>query len=447
MMGVCTRTLMRNVWVRNPGGQTTRYNVYSTGVYVEGGGQVGGSSTQSPIFLPLPRQMFWRGVQLRGTYNSDALVNYQGCDVLVFDGCDFGDQDSTTNNGNTMGVGRAIKGSGAAGRNRHRIVSNCTGINLGPLLPGSGRTNLPSDYNQGELLLDEGNSVTFTAPVTSATATTVTFATAPSASLTTGAAPGLHLVTILSGKGTGQSRGVAGNDGNGTITVETPWRVVPDSTSFMEVGCFTDREMTVNNVFSAKADIAGSSVYSANTALSWYGGKLRPLAKNNRFIGFREGTVNAATKNRDGTVDANVFADLTGNVLSGNRWAIRPDATGAGGNGASSTNGFPASGLIASRYRNTMSGSVVQDVAYLLPRQQSDLAAFNGIIPIYGELFDNPQPAGAKQNYYLTTQDGVQVLPRAHGGLCPRRHARRRLFRCGTLSNCFPYSYTYYDEP
>lgn len=119
--------------------------------------------------------------------------------------------------------------------------------------------------NGSEILLSEDSGVLASGTVTAATANTVTLDTSlglKDDQIVSTSIP--HYAYILTGKGTGQYRLVAGNSDDHVLKVATDWTVIPDSTSTVQVIRATVRNIYTNNWL---ADLRGSLVCSGGAAM------------------------------------------------------------------------------------------------------------------------------------------------------------------------------------
>lgn len=149
------------------------------------------------------------------------------------------------------GVGRLYRTVTDAGGAQQVYIGNNQTFNLG----------VRPEYiyqGKGEQLLFEGNcsgvsDVLYQGYPTSATATTVTFADLNSDYSATAQTSTLVYITI--GKGVGQVRRLVNTDLNtGTITIDMPWNLVPDSTSKVHLARGYDRIVVYNNHFDGRTE-------------------------------------------------------------------------------------------------------------------------------------------------------------------------------------------------
>lgn len=122
-----------------------------------------------------------------------------------------------------------------------------------------------TDQNSGEMLLMEGFQTRQAGNVLSGTSSNITISVADASETST--VQDSTTVFITGGKGIGQARYVSGIVTNtGVVTVERPWRVVPDNTSTYELTSGTLSIHIVNNRFSGRDSQIGYD-HKANTSL------------------------------------------------------------------------------------------------------------------------------------------------------------------------------------
>ena len=184
------------------------------------------SFTEDQSFLGNACQVFFNGCNFYATNDAQMLIDSWGGQDISVTNCTGQDyDDSISTDGNGWGTGRFYHGDGSWG-----------GINRGVYLGDITTTNMADriqNDNQGEQFMWEcpvnNSDAPFTSPVSSATATSVTFA-----NLTVNW-PGVQVV-IVAGKGLGQVRTITNcNLSTGTITISQPWNVIPDATSVVNM--------------------------------------------------------------------------------------------------------------------------------------------------------------------------------------------------------------------
>ena len=411
----CRQVWLRNVWAIQPGGALVRLDEDTHGLYIEECTFHGGGPAGEPIFLlPSPEaQVFVENTAFVLTWNADSAFNASGVSQLaILKGCTVDNANSAVLDGAFQGKGRFLKGSGAYG-----IGSECwhvegtIGRNLGVMrdwlgTPQNPVLNATNDDNEGEGIMYEGAETRGKLPVLSATRTTITSSSKFTSDKFTGAAPFAHYAHIVRGRGMGQMRRLVANDGNGTITFEKPWRVVPDRTSLVMYGTYCRFVHVVDCNFEARPGMNGPN-YSASKFLEVYGGCHKWRAKRNSVSGFRSGLSTFTTQhNSVDFIDSCSHNDLTDNFLVNCRYSVRIEVTGEGGGGLPSGSGYPASGQVALHLRNRVINPVLYNTIIAAARTDDPTTATNFLYPlIAGLLIEGDQPTLPFPNDWRTTSN------------------------------------------
>jgi len=411
----CTQVWLRNVWAIEPGGALVRLDEDTHGLYIEDCQFHGGGPAGEPIFLlPSPEaQVFISNTPFVLTGNADSAINASGVSqIALLPGCTVGNADDSVLDGAFAGKGRYLKGSGAYG-----IGSECwhvegsVGRNLGVMrdwlgTPTNPVLNATNDDNEGEGVMYEGAESRASAPVLRATPRTITFSVALSSDKFTGAAPFAHYAHIVRGRGMGQLRRLVANDNAGTITLDKPWRVVPDSTSLVMVGTFSRFVHVVDCDFTARPGMNGTN-YSASKFLEVYGGCHKWRARRNKIKGFRNGLSTFTTQhNSVNYIDACSHNDLTDNIITDCRYGVRIEVTGEGGGGLPNGSGYPAAGQVALHLRNRIVNPVLYNTIIAAARTDDPTTATNFPHPlISGLLFEGDLPPVPFPNDWRTNSN------------------------------------------
>ncbi|WDZ87767.1 hypothetical protein [Micromonospora cathayae] len=146
--------------------------------------------------------------------------------------------------------------------------------------------------NASEVLMAEAGDVGEEVTVTGATGTTVRTSSALPAGAARATSTELY-AWVAEGRGFGQYRRIVDNDGNGTLTLDRPWRTVPDTTSKIDI-IFSPavNNLWLNNVYSNGRGylqpfygggfdnvIAGNELRSAGGLSIWSGFKKTGFAR------------------------------------------------------------------------------------------------------------------------------------------------------------------------
>jgi hypothetical protein len=268
----------------------------------------------------------------------------------------FRDFDPSSPDGVDRGI-RAIKEGGQGGTNQRRHLEGILGELLGIVYGGK---NPAPDVNQFEMLLSEDNRAKFTDKVVRATATTVTV----SKDLTGVATRDEQLVVIVAGRGLGQVRGIVSST-NDTITLDEPWRVVPDATSVLQTGNFSRDHSFYKLTFTGKPENATNPLYNHSSFLNLFGGCFGFLVDGCFGSYFRQGISVVATQHDPDMVDVSAFNVVRSCQFPDCRWGERIEAV-PGNNGAWT---MPFIGILATLFsRNTYARALVAELVYQLPR-------------------------------------------------------------------------------
>ncbi|VGO14800.1 hypothetical protein PDESU_03369 [Pontiella desulfatans] len=125
-----------------------------------------------------------------------------------------------------------------------------------------------------------------------------------------------YTMIIAEGRGAGQSSKLAASDtSNGTVTLETPLGVEPDSTSLCKIGKFLDRVVLYGNDLSGTDRASEAGVYTATTGISCYGGGSKLIVDGNKFSKMKSGVVLWAGA---GEAPSNIMQPNVFNVVKNN---------------------------------------------------------------------------------------------------------------------------------
>lgn len=260
--------------------------------FVQTNGSFPGNSTQ----------VFFDQCAFYGINDCNALLYIWGGGQISLTnstGADFNNTDVRAN-GNGWAQGRWISGRGGGeGSPREIYFAGNTTTDLAV------RPAYTANQNTGEQFMFEGLDTLFRGSASSGTANTVT--------LSGGSSAANQCVTIVGGKGIGQSRLVTSAAGS-TLTVEEPWAVIPDSTSILAVGGFLTHAAVINNTFDGKSNITADT---ASAGIEPYGGTNSIVVANNTFHDLRYGIYNSSLTNSLGGSQAvlspNFFNDFRNN--------------------------------------------------------------------------------------------------------------------------------------
>jgi hypothetical protein len=335
--------------------------------------------TGSGTALLESNQVFLTNYTHRATNNADYMIYGLNMREWSVVGGDFRDLIPGSQNGLNRGL-RTIKQGGQGGTNERCHFEAHVGTELGIVRTG---IHKGPDDNQYEQYLSEYNVAVFVDQVQSATANTVTVAK----SLANLAIPNYHLVKIVKGRGLGQTRGIVDSDAH-LLTVDEPWRVVPDATSVLETGMFS-RDTTFYNIhFTGKQANAVDPTYNHSSLINLFGGCSGFLIDKCSGSYFRQGISIVATQHAGDLVDQGSFNVVRNCQFPNSRWGQRIEAVPGRADWV-----FPYIGLLANLFtNNTFKRAIVAKLVYQLPR------TVVGVVPNISLLVQERQAVTAGLN-------------------------------------------------
>ena len=338
------------------------------------------------LLLIQDQQIAVQGCTFLGANQQETSIGEISSSELSLTDSLFADLDSS--NAATRGQGRALAGNANFGAQCHYYIGNNTTVQLGPD---------PGD-NAGEQILCEGYLNTYDyAPPATATATTLTFAHS-----TTNYTGNFATAIVISGKGLGQYRRVAGYaPATKTITIAPAWNVIPDSSSkiLMEAGSY--QWVIYNNHFSGKDYYATD--YTAMTAIEPYGACYDWIGDSNFITNMHTGLYVQAIGNYSAPFQCihpcffNIFAH---NIIQDCANGMRAGCS------LPNTTQDPGVGFIGNVFR----GNLVSNI--------SGLGAFHAMgnhpaapgQPLDMTLFEHNAMANLAQAFDLSAQDQVRAV-------------------------------------
>jgi hypothetical protein len=436
-----------HIWLLNVSAERVRPYVEIT----NNNGQVIGVEDAQCLYVNDGRHYFVENCRITGTGtgfgNSQQvfITNYthrltNGADHTLYGlrvngfsvkGLNFQDLKPYDNDGLKRGSGRGPKFGGQGGSIENTYIRDLNGRDLGPLFNDAPTDNDPHPYfdrNQGEACLREGNRTVWQNMVVSATATTITFAdpvfsnpaavpngASPDDGLAVGVLPGYHLLWIGRGRGLDQMRGIVSVQGN-TITLDKPLRVVPDASSFVQVGCFTRGNTIVNATLTGKRSIVDSDKFGIQCGINLYGGVHDDVVDGMHVTNMRHGFIYTPTTHADGQLDTVSFCQMRNSSFNGVRWGERYEAYGKE---EELQWNFVCSGLRNILVSNvTVTNPVEARIVFKTPREAADIVAHwrADAPPIDGLVIEN-EPGESFLNDYRVPAGYGPTLPVAAGTL------------------------------
>jgi hypothetical protein len=189
---------------------------------------------------------------------------------------------------------------------------NTTSNQMPRLDPGKGRWD-PSqpDQNSGEQIMFEGLAARFRGSPSSVSANSVVLngipsVSGPRVSVVLNGIPsvsGPRVITVVSGRGLGQSRVVESIDtGSGTVTLATPWKVLPDGGSVLSIGNYLHHIVAYQNRLDGRPRAASEPLTGEQTASAGfqaYGGAFNLVVSDNYFSELKTGIYNWSVGDND----------------------------------------------------------------------------------------------------------------------------------------------------
>ena len=302
-------------------------------------------------FIGSGRQLFIDNCNYYGANDGNTMWEEWARSDISMTNCTAQDLNSSDiNNGAGWAKGRFFTGNGYWGPSRHTYLGDNTSYSL------SVRNHSGVDANSGEQFMWEGNNTTFSDMVASATATTATFYTT-----TTNYVNDLEAV-VVAGTGLGQHSKISAWDPAAkTITLSTPWNVIPDTTSRIDCGHYVVQCVAYHNSLDGKANFTTFS--SASSGIQPYGGFVDFIAANNTLTRLRYGISSwVIADNTSGSwqlqptffnlySDNNINNCMAGIVIPGTFWD------------GSATND-PGIGYFGNNFRRNSTNNLVRDTVY-----------------------------------------------------------------------------------
>jgi hypothetical protein len=264
----------------------------------------------SGMYLLNGEQVFIDSCDLYAMNDLPALnVKYATSELSVTN-CTAQDYDNTTTNGWCQGV--FVKGlnSQAARRNIYIADNVTTDLGVRPEY---------YDQNWGEQVAFEQNYGAFMGYPTTASASTVTFASVTD--------PGVETIAVvLEGAGIGQTRRVESiNTSTSVVTVSPDWKVKPDSSSLVALGFYAEQIAIYNNQLDGKTEQVTQTDGTNSNGIQVYGGVFDLVANSNYITDCRQGigVYGLAQRNATPTHVSPVYFNLfTDNIIVNSRKSI-----------------------------------------------------------------------------------------------------------------------------
>jgi hypothetical protein len=247
---------------------------YSDHVFIENSDVFGRG-----IHVSNASQVFIDQVQFYGAGDAGQLIWADGGNHISITNSVARDFDnSNPDSGYGWAQGRFYVGQGIGQSQTNVYLAGNRTINMGV------RPGVP-DQNSGEQYLWELNLTQFTTRPTSATARTVQFAGVEKLKG--------DRVTIVGGRGVGQYRKIVGFDpATGTITLDRPWNVTPDTKSMISVGYLSDHVVVYENVMDGKGEQVAPEAHTFSAGVVMFSANVDFVVDSNSMTDVRYGIYN-----------------------------------------------------------------------------------------------------------------------------------------------------------
>ncbi len=245
-----------------------------------------------------------------GMYDCEMVIDsWSGSQISITNSTVQDFDPSNPNSSAGFGEGRFFRGTPVWGTQSNIYIGDNVTTDCSP--------RPLADQNSGEQVLSEGQTCLFNGDVLAATSNTLRFA-----NYTYGAVGSGARITIIDGKGLGQTRQVSSYDAaTDTITILGTWNVIPDATSYASMNYTVQRWAVYNNYFDAKDNAAGQAVHVASTAVSMYQGSIELVVDGNTSNQTRHGFILDGASYA-GDVNPCFFSQITNNTIQNNRTGI-----------------------------------------------------------------------------------------------------------------------------
>ena len=247
---------------------------YSHRVFIENSDVLGRG-----IHVSNASQVFIDNVKFYGTGDAGQLIWADGGNHISITNSEARDFDnSNPDSGYGWAQGRFYVGQGIGQSQTNVYLAGNKTTNMGV------RPGVP-DQNSGEQYLWELNLTQLTTRPTSASARTVQFA-------------GLtklqgDRVTIVGGRGVGQYRKIVNFDRRtGTITLDRPWNVTPDTESMISVGYLSDHVVVYENVMDGKGEQVAPEAHTFSAGVVMFSANVDFVVDSNTMTDVRFGIYN-----------------------------------------------------------------------------------------------------------------------------------------------------------
>lgn len=245
------------------------------------------------------------GCDFVGMWDVNILVNIPECRNISITDCTARSLDIATDTSRTWCQGRVVHAAGSTGGLRNLYISGLTTTDL-MVRPG-----YAGNQNTGEQILFDITPGQYEGSP-SAVADSTTMTLSGLAADHTG-----ESITVIEGRGIGQTRHIASYNA-GSITVDKPWRVAPDTDSVLRIAYSFDNIVAYDNDLDGISKEDGQS----SAGLEIYGGGSGVAFDNNRVTDVRKGICLWADYVANGMNGSIAFSEVRNNTVSDSKYAF-----------------------------------------------------------------------------------------------------------------------------
>ena len=249
----------------------------SNGVFFQDSEVIGAGT-----FLGTAKQVFIDGTDFYGTGYTDSLIHGFGLEMFSITNSTAQNLDPSDPNNGKWAKGRFFTDQAHWGLSQNHYFGQNQTIDLAP----PQNTDFFVDQNSGEQIMWEQPtepSVWF-GGVTSATANTVSFELRTNSNVN-----GNYFLSIVGGKGIGQTRQVESfDDLTNTYELIEDWNVIPDESSVIVANQIISQAVAYGNSFDGTTSAYQSPTHVASAGLQTYYGATDLIIDNNTFHELRQ---------------------------------------------------------------------------------------------------------------------------------------------------------------
>jgi polygalacturonase len=234
-------------------------------------------------FLGTAKQVFIDGSDFYGTGYTDMIIHGFGVQMLSVTNSTAQNLDTSDVHNGKWAKGRFFVDQAWWRISQNHYFGNNQTIDMAP--PKT--TEFYVDQNSGEQIMWEqpNNPSVWLGDVVSATSNAVTFDAAP-----TGQVNSNYFISIIGGKGIGQSRQVQSYDATtNTYTLADNWNILPDNSSVIVANQIVSKAVAYGNSLDGTTEAYQSPTHIASAGIQAYYGATDLIIDNNSFHELRQG--------------------------------------------------------------------------------------------------------------------------------------------------------------